>query len=163
MRIFLAILCSLVLMGCATQETFEMVGDENVLIAGTPAEIQLSLPENTVAMTGVDGTNEMYYHCDGFDIHVQTMDGGAIEQTIRKITGFEPTQLTIVRTDTESFSKYSFVWSTSGETECQVCRGMILDDGSHHYAVSVMADYTQAGGLAEQWNTLFSSVTISTD
>ena len=60
-------------------------------------------------------------------------------------------------------TQYEYVWSTPGEAEDQICRGIILDDGFYHYAVTVMADYSQAGELQETWQSVFESVVLSTD
>ena len=68
-----------------------------------------------------------------------------------------------MKTERNGLSAYEYVWSAAGECEEQMCRGIILDDGAFHYAVTVMADYSQAGEQQQTWQELLNSVTINTD
>lgn len=150
----------LILTGC-TQVDFETMSDEYVQ-SDLPAAhtVILALPqEATATVMEADDAGKLYL-CDGYTVSVQTLTGGDLDATLRKITGFSRDALTVMETKQGNFKRYESVWSAAGETQDQIGRVVILDDGNFHYAVSVMADYTTAGDLADTWQEILSSVSL---
>jgi len=150
----------LLLSGCGTEQTFETVADELVLSASVqPRKILLTLPEETMlpAMETDSGT---LYLCDGYDVAVQTLESGNLDATIRRICGFGSEDLTVMQTDTGTYTCYEFVWTSAGELGEQVGRAKILDDGSYHYALNTTAPAKTAEEYREIWNGIFETFGI---
>ncbi len=155
---FLAVLLTVMLCACAPVKDFETMKD--VYAAQElkdPAKITLALPEDTSAQV-LSGDSGRLYFCSGYEIMVQTMASGDLNQTFRSLTGFSREALTVMETGTDSLSRYECVWTAAGEAGDQVGRAVILDDGNYHYCVSVMAHALEAGSLQQIWQTLFDSV-----
>ena len=57
--------------------------------------------------------------------------------------------------------RYDCVWTAAGEGEDQVGRACILDDGSFHYVVSVMAGQSRSGELQPVWQDIFDSFRLA--
>ena len=150
----------LLLCGCSTEETFEMVTDEMVLPASAqPRKILLTLPEETLlpAMETDYGT---LYLCDGYDVTIQTMESGDLDATVRKISGFGLEELTIMQTRADDYTCYEFVWTAATDLGQQVGRAMILEDTDYHYAVCAVAQEKHAEEYQQIWNGIFDSITI---
>ena len=52
---------------------------------------------------------------------------------------------------------YECVWVSAGEGGDQIGKMRLLDDGDHHYVLSVMAPAEKAEQLADTWDKLFAS------
>ena len=64
----------------------------------------------------------------------------------------------MIETAQAGAKRYVAVWTSAGEAGNQVGRCAILDDGSYHYVLSVMADEQDAGRLSEGvWKEIFAS------
>ena len=163
-KLWVILALSLFLAGCGSKQTFETVDDVQAEpVIAQIKEVHLALPEEAAvpAMENTDG--EKLYLCNGFALMVQTMDGGDLGRTLRQLTGFEKEQLAVMQTEQSGVIRYDCVWTTAGEAADQVCRAAILDDGSYHYAITVMSDFSAAGDLSETWRTILDSVSLSTD
>lgn len=151
---------ALLLSGCGATETFETVAD--VPVAGTPADhraVSLALPDG--ASTPVsDSEYGMLYLCDGYEITVQTMDGGDLERTIRAVSGYDRDDLTVMQTQTQGFERYDFVWAAAGEDAQQIARAAVIDDGFYHYVLTAQADASDASNLRSTWNGIFASFAL---
>lgn len=160
----LLVLVSLLLCGCSAQETFETVLD--ALDAGEiePAkQVVLELPKDAAVTTMESTDGGVLYLCDGYVLSVQTLSGGDLSRTLKQITGYSKEQLKMMQTRAGQTQKYSCVWTAAGEGGDQVGRAVILDDGSYHYCVSVMADSQVSGELTPAWQKLLASVSLDTD
>ena len=139
MRKMVLVLCFVLLIsGCAAQ-TFETVDDFNdVPVIAQPATVLLDLPDEaaTPAMKGSSGT---LYFCGDYDITVEVMPSGNLNSTLQTLTGFDTDELNLVQTIRCGVSCYEGAWSAAGEAGDHVGRVLVLDDGSFHYCVSVMA------------------------
>lgn len=147
----------LLLTGCGTAETFETVADEMVQsVMAEPAEIQISLPEEAVlpAMETDSGT---LYLCKDYDVAIQTLESGDLDETIRTISGYGRQDLTIMETAAGEYTCYEFVWTAAGDSGDQVGRAKILDDGSYHYVLTTLADADVVSEYQEIWNGIFDS------
>ena len=92
---------------------------------------------------------------------LQTFTGGDLDATMRQVTGFSKEQVTCLQTRDGEINQYSCVWSSAGEGGDHVGRAVILDDGSYHYTVTVMADFETAGELTDTWQDLLNSVSLT--
>lgn len=147
--------------GCAAEQTFETVADEMVLnVSAQPREILLTLPKETL-LPAMETDNGTLYLCDGYDVTVQIMPAGDLDATIRQVSGFDREDLTIMQTASGDCTCYEFVWSAAAELGEQVGRAMILDDGSHHYALTAIAPEKHAEEYQEIWNGIFDSFGIA--
>ena len=164
MRVFAIVLCVLMLLsGCTTVYDLETISDVyDVQVNSSDREIVLALPEGASQAVLVSDEGDSIYFCDGFSVAVCTLDSGDLSQTIQEITGFEKSSLTVITTTENGFSRHAFAWTSLGEEVQQICKGVILDDGYAHYAVTVMCDYTLAADLMQEINCVLDSVTLRT-
>ena len=147
------------LTGCSLQ-TFEKVEDGNVVQAmATPASLLIDLPESAAA-PAMKGNSGSLYFCDQYDISVEVLPSGNLNDSVKTLTGYERENLTLVQTQRGNATCYTGVWSTAGEAGDYVGRLLILDDGSFHYCVSIMARANIAGECAQEWNDVFASVRL---
>jgi len=154
-------LMTLLLSGCGAEETFETVDDVYVQQAAAPVrEIIVTLPEGAAAPAAESDAGAIY-QCDGYEIMVQTMEGGDLNETIRTLSGFERTDLTVMYTGLADVEKYALVWACTGETGDRIGKAVILDDGSYHYTLTVLADANRTDAYAEVWQKLFESFRLS--
>ena len=166
MKKFLAILgLCLFLGGCASQQTFETLLDAyDVSVMAEIRQVELALPEDAVITTIEQENVGKLYLCDGYNVAVQTMESGDLNKTLYETTGFEEEQLAIMKTKRGEVTRYDYTWCAAGEAEEQICRGVLLDDGSYHYVVTVMADASKAGDLTATWQHILDSAKlVSTD
>ena len=148
-----------VLTGCRAVETFESLGNVEHISPG-PARLRqvvVSLPSNAALETVGMDTEVTVYHCGNFDMVLQNFSSGDLSGSIRSLCGFSADQLTVMETTCGDHTRHEWVWTAVSEEGEMVCRGAILDDGDHHYALYVMAPSAEAGALQSQWNALFAS------
>lgn len=161
-KIIIAATLLLLLSGCS-QPTFETLQDLGIQTdTSVASQILLTLPEEASAAVMESQDAGKMYLCDGYTVSVQTLPGGDLNRTLRQVTGFSRDGLTLMQTQQGDYTRYETVWSAAGEGEDQVGRVVILDDGSYHYTVSVMAPYTAAGDLAATWQQILGSVSLNT-
>ena len=162
MKVLCVILIAVLMFcGCARTETFETVSDDLVLSAmAQPRQIELTLPEDTV-LPAMESENGILYLCSGYDVAVQTMEGGDLDSTIRQISGYGREDLTVMETANDGLTCYEFVWTSAGELGEQVGRASILDDGTYHYVLTATADADDMEEYREIWNGLFETFRLS--
>lgn len=153
------------LAGCGAKQTFETVSDLNDVSAmAQMQQVELSLPEEAAAPSIENPEAGKLYLCDGYTLAVQTMESGDLDKTLRQLTGYGRSQLTLMQTNRNGIDRYECVWSAVGEDGDQIGRAVILDDGCYHYSVTTMASAQRAGELATTWQEIFDSVKlVSTD
>ena len=123
-------------------------------------QVSLTLPDDATIQT-IAGTEGKLYLCDGFTVTVQTLPGGDLSRTIADTTGYDLSRLTLMETEKDGIRCYRCSWATAGEGGDQAARTLILDDGSFHYAITVMASAEKAGALADTWQEILHSVSLS--
>ena len=160
------ICCFLVMMvllsGCTAQSTFETISDaDDTPVLSKLHSMDIKLPKEASVPTFQSEAGGQLYLCDDYTISVQTFESGDMNKTLREITGFEKENLTVMETEYAGIKRCNCVWSASGEGGDYVGRALVLDDGAHHYAVSVMAEFSKAGELSAKWKELFDSVTLT--
>ena len=109
------LLISLLLAGCAAEETFETVADDWVQSVAAPMrEVILILPEEAAAPVSA-GEKGMLYRCGGYEIMVETLSSGDLEATVREVTGYSLENLTVLETREGDYKRYDLIWSCMGE------------------------------------------------
>ena len=161
MRKLIVLFLLVALTGCSGNQILETVTDGNLEpVMAQARELEMELPEEAAAYT-VGGEGDRVYFCDGYSVVVQTMQAGDMDRTMRQISGFSKEALSVMETRQEDAVRYDFAWSSVSDEGEMVCRTAMLDDGYYHYAVTVMAEYTQAGELSKQWDDVLGSVRLS--
>ena len=159
-KILLVMICTLFLTGCAVS-TFETVDDGNdVQAMAKPATLLLDIPEEAAApaMQGASGT---LYFCGEYDLMVEIVPSGNLNATLETLTGFGTEQLQLIQTVRCGVDCYEAAWSAAGEAGDHVGRVMVLDDGSYHYCVSLMAMAEDSGACTEDWEAVINSVALA--
>lgn len=157
-------LLTLLMTGCSGNMILETVTDawDDTAIKQMQT-VSVTLPKDATVEAMEDGTGGKLYLCNGYTVTVQTMAGGDLDKTLRELTGFSKDQLTLLERQNQNCKRYDCVWTSAGEGEDQVARGTVLDDGYYHYAVVVMAPFSKAEDFAATWQSILSSVQLSTD
>ena len=151
----------LMLAGCKSQETFELVTDAHeAAVIPAAQQIMLSLPENTQSPVLQSQEMGKIYFCDDFFITVHTVESGDLDETFQSCTGFTKAQLRVIETQTNDIKRYECVWTAAGEGQEQVGRMCVMDDGNYHYILTTMADAEDAGQLQQTWQNLFESMRL---
>ena len=151
----------LLLTGCGESETFETIADEQLLPAmAQPQEILVSLPGET-AMPVVESDNGRFYLAGDYEIHIQTLEAGDLNRTVKTLSGFERDALTVMETEQDGMRRYEFVWSCAGENGDRLGRAVILDDGSYHYTMTVLRDADTTENTQIVWHDVFASFSLA--
>ena len=135
---FIGLALALVLCGCGARETLETIADDIPVesVLGEMREISVRLPDGAVSPV-LKSEAEQLYLSEDYEILVQTCPAGNLNDTIRKLTGFDKEQLTVMETEQDGAKRYDFVWAAAGEDGERLGRAAVLDDGSYHYCLSV--------------------------
>lgn len=158
--LFLLLITAL-LTGCGAEETFETVMDELAApVVAQPRFICVDLPGET-ALPVIENQNGRVYVCNDYEIIIQTLESGDLEQTMQVMTGLTPEDLTVVETFANGINRYEFVWAAAGEAGDRCGRGAILDDGNYHYCLSVLCSTDSDGKSQVSWEDVFSSFGLS--
>ena len=152
---------ALLLTGCGAKPTFETLGDIPVQSVSAEAQqILVDLPQEAMASDAQKGSDEVLYLCDGYTLSVQTLEGGDLDRTLRRVSGYGKDSLKGMEIRQGDTKRYVCVWTAAGEEELQVGRTCVIDDGSHHYALTAMAGESKAGELQETWQEIFSTFRV---
>lgn len=162
MKIMIAIILAALLMtGCAATETFEKVQD---VYKGetlkSPGEVKIQLPPDT-GKTVLTGAQGRVYFCEGYEIAIETFIGGDLQRTVKNISGYDYENITIFETVASSgLKRYEFVWTSVGAEGEMVGRSVIIDDGSYHYCVSMLANSEEVGSLQSVWQEVLQTIAV---
>ena len=161
MKKVLLILAAVFLMSGCTATVFETVDDLNdVQAMAKPATLLLDIPDEAAA-PAMEGASGKLYFCGDYDIAVEVNPSGNLDSTLQTLTGFTKDELRLVQTNRCGVDCYESAWSAAGEAGDHVGRVLILDDGSYHYCVSIMALAENAGAYADAWNEILESVALA--
>lgn len=150
------------LVGCGKQEAYETVSDEFIQpVAAVMQQAAIQIPEGAVVAAMHNDETGSIYFCDDYTMTLQTMESGDLNKTVYTVTGYTKEQLDMIETAAENAVRYDCVWVSAGESEEQVGRAAILDDGNYHYVLTCMTNASDALSLQEAWQTLFSSFCIT--
>lgn len=156
-RLVWMVLLAMMLGGCGAEETLETVNDEWIVPAmAQPREISVRLPENAVTPV-LEQDNCQLYMGQDYEIMLETFASGDLNATVRSLTGYESSQLTVLETRQGDVDRYDFVWTTVGEQGERLGRAVILDDGDYHYCMSALRD---TGDTQILWRDVFGSFSL---
>lgn len=159
-KVCLILTMALLLCGCGAQPTFETIGNVFDSQQSVQAKkISVLLPADA-AETVMAGSSGRLYFCDGYEVMAETLPAGDVSMTLKTVTGYADGALTVVETSVSEIKRYECAWTAAGEAGDQVGRAVLLDDGSYHYVLSVMAPAQEAGSLQNVWEELFASFTL---
>ncbi len=160
-KIVVFALVTMLLAGCAAEETLETVSDDLVQpVMGKPSEIAVSLPGEVSVPTMEGDTGRMYLASD-YEVYIQTLAAGDLNATIKTVSGYDRENLTVMETNPDGVSRYEFVWVSAGENGERLGRGVVLDDGSYHYVMTVLRDTETTENSQIVWNDVFSSFRLA--
>ena len=159
--ILIGLMLALLLSGCGAEETLETVSDDipSQPVLAEPAEISVRLPDNAVSPVLESDTQQVYL-CEDYEIAIETRSSGDTGGTITALTGVDP-QLTVMHTKQDDADRYEFVWVSAGEKGDRLGRGVVLDDGSYHYCMSVLRDAENQKKSQVVWSDVFSSFSLT--
>ena len=161
MKILVLLMLVLALTGCGQVQVYETVTDELALpVAAQPREIRFDLAQEPI-LPAMESDGGQIYLCGDFDVMVQTMEAGDLNDTVYRISGFLPEELTLIQTASGDVDKYEFVWTSATEEGHRIGRATILDDGSYHYAMSATVDAELIEEYQEIWNGIFESFELT--
>ena len=157
MKRIICLLASFLLLAGCSAPVYETLGPVEHVSATTPRLRQtvLEFPGDAAILTA--SGSDMLYTCGEYTMSLQSLVSGDLTSTVRNLSGYDPSQLTILETVCTDHTRYEWVWTSAGETGDVVCRAAVLDDGNYHYCLTVSTDAEKAGDLTEAWNELFRS------
>ena len=159
MKKILGLLLVMVLLTGCDRQVLETLSDAYEQPQIQPMRtLEVSLPEEAAVMTMSADTYDTIYLCEGYTVTTYIEPAGSLDRTLKTVTGYDSSRLTILETTRDGLACYQCAWSAAGEKEMQVGNAVILDDGTFHYAVSVMADASQAANLDATWQHILDSV-----
>ena len=159
-KLFWMLLPLLLLAGCAARETMETLGDIPVEgTAAAPRQVSVNLPDEAAVPTAESDSGRIYL-CKDYEIIIQTLEAGDLDETIRTLSGYDRDSLTVVKTRVEGADRYDFVWAAAGENGERLGRAVILDDGNYHYTMTVLKDAEATKKTQVVWRTVFESFSL---
>ena len=162
MRNWFAVLAALLLFsGCAAPVAYETVSDELLAVSEPqPKEVTVGLPSDaTVTIEGAKGKSWL---CEDYTVCVQTFSGGDFARTVKSVTGLDEEAVFTLQTQRGDCARYELAWVCAGEGGEQLNRAVMLDDGCHHYVLSIHGDADSSSGLREAWRQIAASFGLST-
>ena len=159
-RICTICILALLLTGCAAQPV-ETVSDIYVeQISAVAKQIIMDLPEEA-ALPVMEGSNgEKLYLCKGYEVRVQTLASGNLDNVLQEVTGYGEDRLTVIKTAAGPYSRYDCSWSSTGAEGELVGRTAVIDDGNYCYCVTALASSGDTNELKQQWQHVFSSLQL---
>lgn len=156
------ILALLMLLAGCSAPVYETMGNVEHVAANnaTARQVILTLPADAAVLTASGA--DMLYTCTDYTMSLQTLPAGDLSATVRALSGYESSQLTMVKSVCADHSRYDWVWVAAGEEGDVLCRAAVLDDGNYHYSLCVFADADAASELTDAWNALFNSFCLDT-
>ena len=159
-KVYMLFLMVLFLDGCG-QKNYEVrqvpCGAESA--EQTPGVISICVTDELSAPVMNTQEGDRLYIADEYDVSLQTLSGGNIDETLKECTGFDRSSLTVIETQKDGMKRYDCAWSSSGEGAQCVCRTTVLDDGNFHYVLTVTG--CDGETVADAWYKLSESFTIS--
>ncbi len=157
------ILLGLLLLGGCTEPVYEGVQDGIEAAAMAQAgQILLDIPAEFAAPAMENAEEGTLYLWKDFSLTLQTLEAGDLDRTLRACTGFGREELTVLQTRQDQMDRYVGAWTSAGEGTDQVGRIAVLDDGSYHYVLCLMAPEQEGEEQKAIWQSLMDSFQIHT-
>ena len=163
-KLLVWLLLPLLLTGCGQPEDFETMSDvyeTPELPSAEPVSVYLPPEAAITVMESSDGAK--LYLCNGYSIALQTFQGGDLKRTMLSVTGYDDEKMLVMERKQDILSRYECVWTAAGENGDQVGRTVVLDDGTYHYTLTLMADAQTAGSLADTWQDILDSFKLGAE
>lgn len=161
-KLWILALFALLLSGCS-EPIVETVSD--VYETAAPASCKqmiLQLPSDAVVQTAEGEVGSGLYTGQDYWIATEIFPSGDLTATIRKSTGYDPSQLQIFRTEQPDGVHYDCVFTSSSEDGDLVGRVCLIDDGVYHYVLTAMVSEAEAAGLQTgELSSLFDSFHVA--
>ena len=125
----------------------------------TPGVISICATDELSAPVMSTQEGDRLYIGDDYEVSLQTLAGGDINETLKNCTGFDRSKLTVIETQKDGMKRYDCAWSATGEGTQYVARTTVLDDGNFHYVLTVTG--CDGEHVAEAWQQLADSFTVS--
>lgn len=156
-KLSLFLIVVLMLTGCGVSQTYETVTDELVLsVLAEPREIYFQLAQEPL-IPAMESDGGQLYLCGDYDVMIQTLESGDLDNTVYQVSGFLPEELTLLQTASGEIDQYEFVWTSAVDEGQQIGRATVLDDGNYHYVLSATVNSELIGEYQEIWNGIFES------
>ena len=157
-KLFTVAILTFVLCGCASQETFETLGNVYQEPAMSQSwQLAVDIPADAATPIMETDHEDKLYLCDGYTLITHISQSGDLNETIRSCTGLSKEHLEMICTDAGAWKRYEGVWTCAAEDGERVGRIAVLDDGNRHYVLMAMAQADKAGELADEWKPVFRS------
>lgn len=161
MKIVVLALLAALLCGCSSQEVYETVADEQLVpVMAQPGQITVRLP-GEAALPVMENDSGRLYLCQGYEIALQTLTGGDVDGTLRTLTGYGREEMTVLETLRSDMPCYEFTWACAGEGGDQIGQGILMDDGSYHYCMTVLWDTEEKSTGQTVWSDVFASFDVA--
>lgn len=155
----LMLVLGLLLSGCGAEQTMETIADDHLQsVMQEQRQVILEVDQDAIVLQGEFGT---MYLCDGYEVSVEVYRAGNLNATFQSITGFGCDELTVLETAAAGAARYECVWTAAGEAGDTICRAAVMDDGVHHYCVTITAAAEDAQKLQAVWESIFDSFTLA--
>ena len=139
MKMWIVLLCGLLLVGCGTGPQWETVSDtlDRPVVAAEPASVTYTVPDGAVLAASTADALQNYYVGpeDRYEVLQQCFTAESLNEAVKAVTGFDADRIAVVETRQGDCQRYDMSWTSAGETT-QVCRGTILHDGSYYYCLT---------------------------
>lgn len=167
MALALAALLAAALTGCSAQYTWETVEDflpaQPVSVLAGAYRLDFAVPQDVqITEQTADGSLCVYEQMDGaYEITAQTMLSSTPDGAIRRLTGFAPEQLPIIKTKRFGLRAYQLVWYCLGEEGGSLCRAAVVCDGNLCYTLSFSVREERGAQYAETAQAVFESLSLN--
>lgn len=167
MALALAALLAAASTGCGAQYTWETVDDflpaqpVSAFEGGYRMDFAVPPDVQRTEQSG-DGSLCVYEQTDGaYEITTQTMLSSTPDGAIRRLTGFAPEQLPIIKTKCFGLNAYQLVWYCLSEEGGRLCRAAVVCDGDLCYTLSFSVREEQGAQYAETAQAVFESLSLN--
>lgn len=153
-------LIALLLTGCRQREIFETVSDVWIQPAAVQIREMYAVLPPDAASPVLEGEGGTLYVCDDYEIHQQVLPAGDLSATVKAVSGYEAEDVTLVKTVQGEEKRYDFVWASVSDGGDRIGKGCILDDGSHHYVITILGNAESAEQNGAVWRETLASFTL---
>lgn len=164
MRKIACLLCSLALLTGCSVPVWETVEDfqPSQPVSGwmeTAYEIQIGLQEQPELIWETAGCK--LYEAGNLEIETDVFLSSGLDSAVRRLTGYEVEQISILQTERFALPEYQFAWYSQTEEGGQMCRADLVMDGMVCYAVVCRVPEDQGNTMSEEVRQVFSGFGLS--
>lgn len=167
MALLAAALLAAAMTGCGAQDTWETVDDvlpaEPVSAFAGAYRLGFAIPQDAQVIEQTEnGEACVYGQTDGaYEITAQTMLSSTPDGAIRRLTGFAPEQLPVIKTKRFGLNEYQLVWYSLDEDGGRLCRADVLCDGALCYVLTFSVREELSAQYADTAREVFASLSLN--